>query len=349
MERQVVMKKVIRSCALFAAVQAVLILSVCAALGLTVVQLMEQRLLASVVCGFGFLLTVLLCLLWRYLELPEGKQMKRQRWMLSSLFLAASAVLLAVLIYVVRGISEMVIAVAIFGGVLVIANVSILYLLRSMEQRAKEDRDWALLHQQMEIQTGSILALEKSYRAQRQATHEFHNQLQTIHDLLARGAADEALSYVSQLQGMQTTRVFAVNTRHPILDAVLNQKYQKAKEADTEIQFRVNDLSGLTMETDALVVLFSNLLDNAIEGCLRLPAGRSIQCSIELTDSLYISIRNTAPPVAIRGSLIPTSKERPQEHGFGMMSVRRILDAAGAEYAFDYHDGWFQFVTEIPL
>ena len=343
------MKKVISSFALFVTVEVLLWLMVSMALGQTTPQLLAQRTLGGVVFGFGFLIAVLVGLLVRFLELPEIVQTKGTRWMLSFLFPAASLVLLAVLIFVVQGISEMVLAVAIFGGVLVIANVAIVYLLRTMERQAKEEQERALLRQQMEIQTGSILALEKSYRSQRQATHEFRNQLQTIHDLLARDAGDEAMAYVQQLQGMQTTRVFAVNTHHPILDAVLNQKYQAAKELDVDFQFRVNDLSALRLETDALVVLFSNLLDNAIEGCQKLPDGRTIQCSILSSDSLYISIRNTSPPVVIHGSDIPTTKEPKQAHGFGLVSVRRILEDLGAEYTFHYSDGWFEFVAEIPL
>ena len=310
------MKRFVSSALVFLIVSAVLGFGTCAALGVGWETFWAQRLLVGIVGGFGFLLTVLILLLLRYLELPEVSQAKGTRWMLSFLFPAASFVLLAVLIFVVQGISEMVLAVAIFGGVLVIANVAIVYLLRTME---------------------------------RQATHEFRNQLQTIHDLLARGAKEEALRYVEQLQGMQTTRVFAVNTHHPILDAVLNQKYQAAKELDVDFQFRVNDLSRLELETDALVVLFSNLLDNAVEGCARLPEGRMIRCSILLSDSLYISIRNTSPAVVMNGKEIPTTKEPKHEHGFGLVSVRRILEDLGAEYTFHYADGWFEFVAEIPL
>lgn len=343
------MKKGLSAVLLFVAVQILLFLIVSSALGMPLTQLLEQRLLSALVLGFGFLIAVLIGLLLRYLELPEVSQAKGTQWMLSFLFPAASFVLLAVLIFVVQGISEMVLAVAIFGGVLVIANAAIVYLLGMMERQAKEEQERALLRQQMEIQTGSILALEKSYRSQRQATHEFRSQLQTIHDLLARGAKEEALRYVEQLQGMQTTRVFAVNTHHPILDAVLNQKYQAAKELDVDFQFRVNDLSRLELETDALVVLFSNLLDNAVEGCARLPEGRMIRCSVLLSDSLYISIRNASPAVVMQGKEIPTTKEPKHEHGFGLVSVRRILEDLGAEYTFHYADGWFQFVAEIPL
>ena len=342
------MKRILKCALVFLVVAAVLGFGTCAALGIGLEAFWKQRLLVGVVGGFGFLLTVLILLLVRYLELPEVSQARGTRWMLSFLFPAASFVLLAVLIFVVQGISEMVFAVAIFGGILVIANAAIVYLLRMMERQAKEERERSLLRQQMEIQTGSILALEKSYRSQRQATHEFRNQLQTIHDLLARGAKEEALRYVEQLQGMQTTRVFAVNTHHPILDAVLNQKYQAAKELDVDFQFRVNDLSRLELETDALVVLFSNLLDNAVEGCARLPESRMIRCSILLSDSLYISIRNTSPTVVMNGKEIPTTKEPKHEHGFGLVIVRRILEDLGAEYTFHYSDGWFEFVAEIP-
>ena len=343
------MKKVFSSLALFAAVEVLLWLIVSMALGQTVSQILEQKLLGGIVAGFGFLIAVLIGLLVRFLDLPEITQAKGTRWMLSFLFPAASIILLAVLIYVVQEISEMVVAIAIFGCVLVIANAAILYLLRTMERQAKEEQERALLRQQMEIQTGSILALEKSYRSQRQVTHEFHNQLQTIYDLLARDASDEAIQYVQKLQGMQTTRVFAVNTHHPILDAVLNQKYQAAKELDVDFQFRVNDLSRLELETDALVVLFSNLLDNAVEGCARLTEGRMIRCSVLLSDSLYISIRNTSPTVVMHGKEIPTTKEPKHEHGFGLVSVRRILEDLGAEYTFHYSNGWFEFVAEIPL
>jgi sensor histidine kinase regulating citrate/malate metabolism len=49
---------------------------------------------------------------------------------------------------------------------------------------------------------------------------------------------------------------------------VLNQKYQQAQEHDIDVQMQVNDLSSVSIYTDHLVVLLSNLLDNAIEACL---------------------------------------------------------------------------------
>ena len=102
------------------------------------------------------------------------------------------------------------------------------------------------------------------------------------------------------------------------------------------------------LETDAMVLLFTNLLDNAIEACLRLDTERIIRCSILAENGLYLSVKNTSPPVTIRDGSIPTSKHPPEEHGYGLMSVQRVLKERNAEYSYDYLDGWFRFAAEIP-
>ena len=53
--------------------------------------------------------------------------------------------------------------------------------------------------------------------------------------------------------------------------------------------------------------------------------------------------------VKIKNGTIPTSKEQKEDHGYGLPQIQSILDQLGAEYAFDYKDGWFTFVAEIPL
>ena len=179
-------------------------------------------------------------------------------------------------------------------------------------------------------------------------THEFRNQLQTINDLLCGGKYEDVQNYLHQIQDAQVTRVLAVKTCHPIMDAILNQKYQLAVENKIDIQIQVNDLSRIGIPTNSLVVLFSNLLDNAIEACQRLPDHRAIRCSIIASDVLYISIRNTSQSVQISDGLIQTAKASKAEHGFGLLSIKRILEEQHAEYAFQYENGWFHFVAEIP-
>lgn len=209
------------------------------------------------------------------------------------------------------------------------------------------DSDALLLKQHMELQKESMNALEQNYRLQRKSTHEFEHHLQVLGDLLKQKEIDAACDYLDKLKKNRSMHIMGVNSRHPVVDVILNQKYQMAQENDIKVQVQVNDLSELDIPSDSLVVVLTNLWDNAIEACRRIGGYREIFCSILYDDGLYISIRNTSNPVKIEDGRIATSKTDALSHGFGLMSVCYTLDKLGAEYTYDYDDGWFSFVAEI--
>ena len=209
------------------------------------------------------------------------------------------------------------------------------------------DSDALLLKQHMELQKESMNALEQNYRMQRKSTHEFEHHLQVLGDLLGQGETEAACDYLDKLKKNRSIHIMGVNSRHPVVDVILNQKYQLARENDIKVQVQVNDLSKIDIPSDSLVVVLTNLWDNAIEACRRVDGYREIFCSILYSDGLYISIRNTSNPVRITDGKIATSKQDSLSHGFGLMSVCYTLDKLGAEYTYDYNDGWFNFVAEI--
>ena len=236
----------------------------------------------------------------------------------------------------------------VFTLVLVAANAAMIIMLRNMERSARAEREVALLHQSMALQRENIRSLEQSYRSQRSATHEYNHQLQTLSDLLQQGNVEEAKAYLSRLQQGQTGRIFAVNTHHPVVDVVLNEKYRLAKEKGIDIFLRVNDLSSLNLPSDALVVLLTNLLDNALEACEKVTGEKTLECSLILEDSLFLSVRNSSLPVTVKDGSIPTTKVPPAEHGFGLPAIHRILEDLGGESAMEYENGIFSFAAEIP-
>lgn len=230
---------------------------------------------------------------------------------------------------------------------LLLSNVAILYLIGIMEKKATVEQQMRLLRQQMSIQTDSILSLEKSYREQRRASHEFIHHIQTISTLLEHGDDTALKDYIEEIQSAHTSRIFAINSHHPVLDAILNQKYQQATLLGAEIQFQINDLSNVHLPAQSLVVLFSNLLDNAIEACEKVHERKQIFCNVISSDVLYISIRNSSDPVEIQDGYIKSTKGT-QDHGYGLLNVYHILDALNAEYVLEYKNGWFCFAAEIP-
>lgn len=323
---------------------------VCALLDISYDVFVWKKLLFTAAVTTGKLVEILLA----YVFMKYHRQKKigaiQRRWLiLALLFPAASLFMFLTIFFAFQDAPDLSVSAVIFGVVMAIANFAILYLINIMEKRTKEEQQLTLLNQQMEIQSKSIAALNQSYQNQRRVTHEHLHQLQTIADLLDRGESQAIRQYISQIQGTRRTNARNINTHNPVLDAILNQKYQWASENNIKLQFQINDLSGITIGLNELVVLFANLFDNAIEACLKLPDDRAIHCRIIRGDTLFISIRNTSAPVEILDGMIETTKTPKHEHGFGLPNIRHILNGLSAEFAYHYEDGWFHFVAEIPL
>lgn len=289
-----------------------------------------------------------LCYRFWIKQLPQPTN---QNWLILSLLFPSVSVVLLWLVFInsqrTSGASGRVIMTCV---ILLVADIAVIYYMSQKEKNARSERELVLLHRQMEIQSAHIQTLEKRYRSQRASTHEFRSQLQTISGLLAQGKPDAAVDYVDQLLGNQTLRLFPVNSHNALLDALLNQEYQSAIEQNIDIQFQVSDLSQLPLEMDKMVVLLSNLLDNAIEGCCRIATERILYCRlIQNEDVLEISVRNTSAPVTIIDNTIPTSKAPTYEHGYGLSQIKYLINDFRGTYAMDCSDGWFTFVAEIPL
>ena len=323
---------------------------VCAVLGITFNELVWKKLTYIFVVTCAKLLAILVAYLVLRLRTPAGWQPMRGKWLLLTvLFPTVSMAMILLAFESNQERNDITAGVFLICCVLAIANIAILYIINIMERSSKKEMEIIMLNQQMELQTKNIVSLEKSYRAQRQATHDYRNQLQTISDLLISNQTELVKEYIQQLQEAQTTHTLCVNSRHPIVDAILNQKYQLAAESSIEMHIQVTDLSQIRMETNALVVLLSNLLDNAIEACQKLPTERIINCKILANEDIFLSISNTSKPVCIVDNLIETSKFPKQDHGYGLVTVQHILQQINAEFTLEYKDGWFQFVAEIPI
>lgn len=230
---------------------------------------------------------------------------------------------------------------------LVISDVSVLILLDLIEQSESNRQKALTLEQKLQLQGESFSELSKLYAENRKAAHDFRAHLDMLSSLLESGETTEASQYLKTIRAKQTTRIFLVNCHHPVLDALLNQKARLAQEKGISIQFKVNDLSSLTIDPTDITVILSNLLDNAIEACDKC-ADKKIEVMVLLESSFFFSIRNTSFPVHIVSDHITSTKADPSLHGFGLENVKTLLKKHNGEYVMLYENGWFQFSAEIP-
>lgn len=242
------------------------------------------------------------------------------------------------------------------SGILLATNAVILILIDLTEKNNLAQVQQKTLNEQLRSQRANIDALSSAYATQRKMTHDFRHHIAALSGMLQGGETQQAQDYLAALQEQQTERALMVNTHNSAIDAVLNQKGYAAQKQHIDIQFEVNDLSPLQIELIDCTVVLGNLLDNAIEACLKLEeAKRRIEVSVLRDEAyadgdakLYVSIINTSLPVHIEKDCIATTKLEPHLHGFGLPCAKELLRRNNAFYTMDYHDGAFQFCFEWP-
>lgn len=233
--------------------------------------------------------------------------------------------------------------------VLVAGNILFLFL----EQRLEKEREMEAVNKELErqIKSGKEQAdfWLNNYQEQRRLTHDFHNHLFTLEGLFANKNYEALGEYLQKLlqSDMQLEQI--LHTNHPIIDAILNRAYLEARNRNIAMEFELSDLQGIPLANEELVIVLSNLLDNAIEASSKLAEGKRIIVRLQYDcHEFVISIRNTVcSEEAGRSNIVETTKKEKWFHGYGLQNVRRILEKNGSEYALELSEGWFQFTAVI--
>lgn len=123
-------------------------------------------------------------------------------------------------------------------------------------------------------------------------------------------------------------------------------KFHEAETAGIMVEYEFDDMSELLLKPMEICALFTNLLDNAIEANEKLTEGavRCIHMSCIRKNNLLLL--NLSNPVednvkVVDGELPFTTKEDKQFHGFGMRSIRQILDAYEGHMRIDVEEKMF--------
>lgn len=279
----------------------------------------------------------------------EGLNRIHGKWFLLMFLFPVTSIIIIILTYINnRSSGDVSASVFWISTALALANIGIVYLIHFLENTTIHEQEMALLKQQIDNQKHNYAVLESSYVTQRKASHEFERHIQTLGELLSQEEYHVASDYVGRLKASRMHQVFSIKSTHPVIDVILNQKYQLAQEKEIIMQVQINDLSQVNIPTDILVVLLSNLLDNAIEACQKVSDRKEICCSILQNDVLYLSVRNTSLPVNLEDNELKPQSSRGHEHGYGIPAIKYVLEGLNAEYYFSYNNGWFHFVAEIP-
>ena len=217
------------------------------------------------------------------------------------------------------------------GAFMTLFFSSVLLVLNGREKMLNKAKEKALIETELQITKEHNENIIETYREIAKMSHDFKNQMRVIMIMLKDGKNDEARDYLS---GIVESSVHKTNKYTGIssIDTVLSEKKRVATEKNINIDFDVNlpSITGIN-STDICTILL-NLIDNAIEACLKVDneQDRNIKVILKNANSMaVIKVENTTfetVTIPSSTSLLKTTKEQKNTHGFGLKIVNSVAE-----------------------
>lgn len=213
-----------------------------------------------------------------------------------------------------------------------LGSIGIIYfVLRSLRMTYERNR----AERELEISELMAGALEKQYRAMqeqmemdRRRRHDFRHTLLVLQQYAKEGNCDKIQEHIEQYveeKPLHKVYLFCENT---ILNTVFNYFVDLAEKENIKIDVKACVPQEIELTETELSVLAGNLIENALEACLRQTEGeRYIRIRFEKRERqmLSISVQNSYSGTIIKEKGHYISSKR-NEFGIGMSSISYIVE-----------------------
>lgn len=192
--------------------------------------------------------------------------------------------------------------------------------------------------------------VDNIYRQMRGWRHDYHNHIQAM--LALTDNPEELRRYLWKLNDDLTTVDAVLKTGNVMVDAILNSKLSLIKSKNIAVNAKASVPSELRISEIDLCAIIGNLLDNAMEACLRQPEGeeRFIRVYIGvLKKQLYICVTNSMGGEVKKSGKTYLSTKDSDAHGFGLMRIDRLADKYEGYVNRQSEEGAFATEVMLPL
>ena len=230
------------------------------------------------------------------------------------------------------------------GGILLLGILVLLvrcWLIRQVDRR--------ISNYQNDLLNRHIEEVEQMYRQVRGWRHDYRNHIQVMKAHLDAGRYED-LDHYLQLLGEDLASVDTViKTGNVMVDAILNSKLNLAASQNITVNAKATVPPALSVEPLDICVILGNLMDNAIEACMRIADSEKRFIRVYMgthKGQFYISVTNAASEFRRKGQSYLSTKSQ-VGHGFGLMRIDRITTKYGGAVNRQSEEG--VFATEILL
>ena len=213
-----------------------------------------------------------------------------------------------------------------------------------------------LLEKQLDRQLLHYKSYQKYTESFRAFKHDYKNMMTSVKSLLSSGEYEKAERMLDTIHDTMQKQVSVHKSysNHLILDAVLQDAANVCAEEFIHFSALVYIPGQLFIEDIDLVRIFSNLIDNAVEACLKVTQSDrfiTVSCSINKENGwITIEIFNSYNgEVIVQKDVLQTTKEDKAIHGIGLTIIREIVQRLGGIMQIRPDKAKGEFATVIAL
>ena len=234
-------------------------------------------------------------------------------------------------------------ALSMFGAGVYVFGMDRIYL---EQKKAAQYQSQAAVYQMMEQQ----------YSQAERLRHDLKNHVLALRGLWEERAWDKLGDY---LKRMEDSAQFGANeeaTGNRAVDALLFQKRKMAEDRQIVWECDVQIPKRCRISEFDLCVLFGNILDNAVEACMRLQqgereAGRRPFINVQartVKKCFLLEVRNSMREAEKQGNRF-VEKENLQGHGIGLLNVGDVVRGYDGVMNTEMQNGVFDISVLLPI
>ncbi len=222
------------------------------------------------------------------------------------------------------------------------------YLIIALDRaNKKRDADHAQKYLTMQIES---LELEETNRQEiKILKHDLRNHLQVIQEMCNTKQYAQMESYISELSGNpMLSKSFCITGNHAA-DTVISIKKAYADNVGIRLKCDGNFAWLNNLSPIDVCAVFSNLLDNALEGSIDAVDPYILIKGNDHAHFYTLIISNSVPEnIKIKNNTVKTSKNDRKHHGLGLSSINSVIRKYNGSYTLKCQDMVFYVQAVFP-
>lgn len=221
-----------------------------------------------------------------------------------------------------------------FFAISVLIYASILWVIFGTIESMIDESNTELVNQNVVYLQSQLKTAKENEMAAKTVRHDFRHHNQNIASMLKKGEFKEAMDYLKQYDESLEETKFNEFCPHITVNAILNSFYNKAQNSGISLSVKADTKEDTSISDMDFVAVLSNLLENAINGCIECKSDGKIDVNIRtVADKTVILCSNPCrKDISLENNMI-------KNRGIGISSMLSAIRKYDGDISYSFDNG----------